>query len=115
MVALMRVIVVVGGSLALPLVCMASGPIEHDAVRNCARAEAQRLDAQLAGTQDRLASPLAGQEQWDQGSDQNQMVVVAHDQRGRQVAQMLCTYDRDGQVIDLRPAGSTTLALDLDR
>ena len=114
MVTLMRVMVV-GGSLALPFVCMASGPTEDNAVRNCAVAEAQRLEAQLAGTQDQLASPLTGQERWDQGSNQNQIVVVARDQRGREVAQMLCTYDHDGRVVNLRRAASTPLALDLDR
>lgn len=112
MVALTRRFAAIAGTSALPLVCMASPESEANAIRNCAQAEAQRLDAHVAATRDELASPITGRET-DPGSDQ--MVVVARDQKGHEIAQMLCTYDRDGRVVDLHPVASTPLALDLYR
>lgn len=112
MVALTRRFVAVAGSLALPLVCIASPPNEAKAIRNCAQAEALRLDAHLAATRDELVTPITPRET-DRGADQ--MVVIALDHKGREVAQMLCTYDRNGRVVELRPAASTPLALDLYR
>jgi len=95
----------------VPLVCTASGARDANAVRNCAQAEAQRLNAALAGTRVELPLTNGGQDA-DRSSDQ--LVVVALDHRGREVAQMLCTYGHDGRVLALRPAASFELAFDLE-
>lgn len=113
MVALIRHALFAGtlGSLMVPLVCTASGAREADAVRNCAQAEAQHLNAALAGTRVELPLSMGGHDT-DRSSDQ--LVVVALDHKGREVAQMLCTYDHDGRVLSLRPAASSELAFDLE-
>jgi hypothetical protein len=99
-------------SLALPIMCIALPPGEVNALKSCERAEAQRLDVRVAATHDHLDDPVANLAYSDENSAQ-QMVVIARDLNGRVIAQMLCTFDKHGRVIDLHPASSVALALPL--
>jgi hypothetical protein len=112
MVALRKAVLL--GTLAVPVVCVASPPTDTIAVMNCARAEAQRLDARLAATSDQLADFPYG---WGEGTlvASRQMVVIAKDKTGQVVAEMLCTYDKDGRVESLHSTSNIEVALDLDR
>lgn len=88
-------------ALAAPLACLAQ-PLPPTATRNCAQALANRLHVRLAGVnlQPNLSTPLS-----TTGRVGDQMILNARAPNGVQTGPMVCTFDRQGDVISLsRPA-----------
>jgi hypothetical protein len=95
-------ILLAGAASALPCWCLAASPRgPATATANCARAEAARLDSRLAASD---YSPQTPRPLWQLGAPQQSMIVTARDPRGHVVAQMVCGYDAEDQVISLRRA-----------
>jgi hypothetical protein len=93
------------GSIA-PCICWAQQWPHHNsdatALDNCARAAADHLNAKLIGEN----APDVRVPDWqvEYGAPQKQMLVTIRNPQSRIVAQMVCTYDWNDQVVALRPA-----------
>ncbi len=96
-------------------ICVASTPSELAAVSSCARGEAHLLHARVSATRDELDFPDWWTSAPDLAQQPQQMVVVARDGSGREIARMLCSYDDHDRVVSIHPILNVVAALDLDR
>ena len=106
--ARVSVLAIAGVALAAPLACLAA-PASL-AARNCAQALASRMNTRLAGVdeQPNFLPPLGGAAL----AHNAQYVLTAQTLNGQRHRVMLCTVDRNGQVVSLhRPAPVDTLPL----
>lgn len=89
--------------IALPAICLATDRVTSAAVQNCSQAVASSL------TGESNTSPrLVGTDFLDTGllnSQSNRLTLTARDPRNQRiVAQMICSYDQEGNVVRLEPA-----------
>jgi hypothetical protein len=105
-----RSIVVLG---TLPLALMGAAVSSYAAVpsselkgaENCAETEAAQLHAKLDATKlDDTYTEATEAELMVSGGETEQIIVTARDLRGRVLAEMVCTYDKRGEVLDMRKA-----------
>ena len=78
---------------------------ELKGTENCAQAEAAQLHAKLDATKlDETYSEPTEPELMTSGGETDQIIVTARDLKGRLLAEMLCTYDKRGEIVDMRKA-----------
>jgi len=109
------------GCVAVPLLCLAASADEN-AISNCARTQADLLHFRVTQVSNELAypvetakNPYGAWHAWSAATQEKDVVVTARDKKGKVLNRMVCTVDRNGNVVRFQTGPAVDIALELDR
>jgi len=120
---MIRKVVLAGmGCVAVPLLCSAAASPDEHAVSNCARTQADLLHFRVTQVSNELAypvetakNPYGSWHAWSAATQEKDIVMTARDKKGKVLNRMVCTVDRNGNVVRFRTAPAADIALELER